>query len=277
MFGAGLAAALLLFPAGGCEKNDRPQAKPPETITTKTGIEMVVIPAGELVMGDGGGEADERPAHRVRISAFYMDKHEVTQQAYERLMGRNPAKSTGPDKPVERLSWLAAVRYCNMRSLREGLQPCYDLKSLKCDFEAGGYRLPTEAEWEYACRAGTTTSYSFGRDAGLLRQYAWFNENSGRTTHPVGKKKPNPWGLHDMHGNVWEWCNDFYGEGCYLKSVGYDPRGPVSGEERILRGGSFRSGPESCRSACRNSETPGFADVCFGYEAYGFRCVRRAP
>jgi formylglycine-generating enzyme required for sulfatase activity len=278
------AAAALLVAAltAGCKSNEQPPSAPgsaaakPPTITTKAGVEMVLIPAGDFVMGDDGGEADEKPAHKVHVSAFYMDVTEVTQKSYEGLMGRNPAKSVGPDKPVERISWLAAVQYCNLRSLKEGLKPCYDPKTLACDFAVDGYRLPTEAEWEYACRAGTTTRYSFGGDAGRLAQAAWFKENAEKTTHPVRQKTPNPWGLCDMHGNVAEWCNDFYAEH-YDKGDATDPRGPTTGDERLLRGGSWKASAAACRSSARASESPGFADVCFGYDAYGFRCVRRTP
>ncbi len=282
-WGVLLAAVLPALLMGGCGDRDEPAAPPapeasvPEQVVTDTGIEMVLVPAGEFVMGDDRGEDDERPAHKVRVAAFYMDKYEVTQKAYESLMGRNPSKSTGPDKPVERVSWHAAIRYCNMRSLREGLETCYDPQTLECDPGAGGYRLPTEAEWEYACRAGTKTSYSFGHDPGKLRDYGWFKDNSHDDTHPVGRKRPNPWGLYDLHGNVAEWCNDFYSEDHYAASVGENPTGPPSGDERVLRGGNWRSTGDVCRSSARYSETPGFADVCFGYEAYGFRCVRRAP
>jgi formylglycine-generating enzyme len=235
---------------------------------------MVRMPAGRFTMGDPNGEADEQPV-AVELSEFWIDRTEVTQAAFEKLMGRNTSKWKGPRRPVERISWPSAAKYCNARSLKEGLQPCYDPDTLACDFDASGYRLPTEAEWEYACRAGTTSAYSFGNDPGKLRQYAWYQDDSSKTTHRVGEKQPNPWGLSDMHGNVWEWCNDFYSEQYGPASSGKDPHGPTTGEERVLRGGSWRDTAERCRAAARHSETPGFADVCFGYEAYGFRCVRK--
>ena len=142
---------------------------------------------------------------------------------------------------------------------------------------ANGYRLPTEAEWEYACRAGTTTAYFFGDDASKLKAYAWFEDNSGGKPRPVGQKPANPWDLYDMHGNIWEWCNDFYKVDYYQESPGENPRGPETGETRVLRGGAWKFSAESCSSAYRYNENPGYADVCFGYDIYGFRCVRNAP
>ena len=279
---AGLVLAVLVL--GGCGKEEQeappaPAAAEPEgrgQIVTGTGIEMVLLPAGQFTMGDDGGEEDERPARTVRVDAFYMDKCEVTQEAYEALMGKNPSKAKAPDKPVEQVSWYNATRYCNMRSLREGLEPCYDADTLDCDFSASGYRLPTEAEWEYACRAGTGTKYSFGNGPADLGRYGWFEGNSGNATHPVGRKQANPWGLHDVHGNVAEWCHDAYDDAYYGVAPGENPTGPPAGDERVLRGGSWQSSEDVCRSSARYSDAPGFADVCFGYDAYGFRCVKAA-
>lgn len=236
---------------------------------------MVRLPCGEFILGNDEGESDEKPAHRVTVSAFYMDKYEVTQIQFQSLMGQNPSKYKEPDCPVEQLGWLAAVKYCNMRSLREGLNSCYTLEPLHCNYAANGYRLPTEAEWEYACKAGTQTQYSFGNDSAQLGKYAWYQDNSNKTTHPVGEKAPNPWGLYDLHGNVWEWCNTYYREDEYSHPAAQDPRGPKSGEECVLRGGGWNSSEDYCRSSVRFSESPGLADVCFGYDAYGFRCIRK--
>jgi len=264
MFRAAGCALLALTLAG---------AAVPKEFRTESGVRMVVVPAGSFEMGEKGGAADEAP-HRVALGSFCIDKYPVTQEEYGRTMGENPSRRKGTRNPVEQVRWADAVRYCNARSRLEGLKPCYDLETWKCDFAADGYRLPTEAEWEYACRAGTRTRYSFGDSPEKLAEYGWFKDNSGGRPRPVGGKPANPWGLCDMHGDVWEWCNDFYGADYYRKSPPRNPRGPRTGKTRVLRGGCWDSTADKCRSACRYHENPGYADVCFGYDIYGFRCVR---
>ena len=245
----------------------------PREVGTASGVAMIQVPAGSFTMGDRLGEIDERP-HRVRVDSFYVDKYLVTQREYERVTGENPARWRGSDNPVEQTRWSDAVRYCNARSALEGLRPCYNLKTWECDFDVDGYRLPTEAEWEYACRAGTKTRYFFGDEAKKLKHYAWAGENSGGRPRPVGRKLPNPWGLYDVYGNVWEWCNDFYKVDYYDESPEENPKGPETGDNKVLRGGCWRSTLDECRSSYRYNEAPGYTDICFGYDIYGFRCVR---
>jgi formylglycine-generating enzyme required for sulfatase activity len=249
----------------------------PATIVTKGGIEMILIPAGSFQMGNGRGKDDETTVHTVTVDAFLMDKYEVTQAEYERHHLPNPSHFKGPNLPVEQVTWVQAAVYCNARSKAEGLQPCYNEDNAQCDFQANGYRLPTEAEWEYACRAGTDTDYSFGNASGKLGEYAWFADNASKKTHPVGEKKPNPWGLFDMHGNVAEWCNDIYDKDYYHRSPAANARGPSDGKQYVLRGGSWKSPPETLRSSYRLAEDPGFSDACLARDAIGFRCVRKTP
>jgi formylglycine-generating enzyme required for sulfatase activity len=241
---------------------------------TNSSLDMVHVPGGRFLMGDP--KEVDAPPHEVVVSSFDIDKHLVTQEEYQRVMGENPSRWKGSSNPVEQVRWSDAVRFCNQRSQLEGLKPAYDLKTWTCDFAADGYRLPTEAEWEYACRAGTTTAYFFGDDPAKLPSHAWFDKNSGGRPRPVGQKQPNAWGLYDMSGNVWEWCNDFYDVDYYKRSPAQDPRGPESGRTKVVRGGAWRFSAERCRSGYRYNENPGYADVCFGYDIYGFRCVRKA-
>ncbi|MGD2174562.1 MAG: formylglycine-generating enzyme family protein [Candidatus Brocadiaceae bacterium] len=255
---------------------DTGSGQAPRKVKTKLGIEMALMPAGEFVMGSAQGRPDEQPTREVKLSSFYIDTHLVTQEQYQTLMRANPSRWKGAKNPVEQIRWSDAVRYLNARSEAEGLEPCYDLKTWKCDFGAGGYRLPTEAEWEYACRAGTKTRYFFGDDAGKLGAFAWYKDNSGSRPRPVGQKLPNPWGLHDICGNVAEWCNDHYQPDAYKSGSSSDPRGPAAGKTRVLRGGSWDSTASRCTSSYRDKNRPGYADVCFGYDVYGFRAVRRA-
>jgi len=245
-------------------------------IKTRSGVEMVLVPAGQFVMGSNTGSADEKPPHTVRVGSFYLDTNLVTQRSYEALMKKNPSRWKDPSDPVEQMRWSDAVKYCNARSVAEGLQPCYSTTTWQCNFAASGYRLPTEAEWEYACRAGARTKYFFGDGADKLGLYAWYKQNSGNRPRPVRGKLANPWGLYDIYGNVCEWCYDRYGSGFYAQSSADNPRGPATGDTRVLRGGSWDSDARQCTSSYRHKASPGYADVCFGYDVYGFRCVRRA-
>ena len=241
---------------------------------------MVYLPGGEFIMGSDQGNPDEAPAHKVGLSAFLMDKFEVTQEMFKQVQLPNPSHwQESPRKPVERVRWRDAKRYCNERSLLEQLQPCYDEKTVDwdCNYSANGYRLPTEAEWEYACRAGTGGPYDFER-ADKLRQYAWFSEDAEQQTHIVGQKKPNGYGIYDLYGNVSEWCEDVYSPTYYKESSINDPAGPPSpGKDvkRVIRGGSWKSSAAQCRASARQAERTGNTDACFSTDFCGFRCVRR--
>jgi acetoin utilization deacetylase AcuC-like enzyme/formylglycine-generating enzyme required for sulfatase activity len=243
-------------------------------IKTIAGKEMVHIPGGWFEMGSK--KNNESPVHKVWVDSFLMDRCEVTQEEYEKLIVGNPSHFKGAKNPVEQISWSYAVLYCNTRSRKENLKPCYDEGTGKCDFSANGYRLPTEAEWEYACRSGTKTDYFFGRETSQLKDYAWFADNSTNKTQPVGQKKPNQWELYDMYGNVAEWCNDRYSESYYSNSPEKNPQGPDKGRKYVLKGGSWNSSAESCRSSYRIGEDPGFQDACFSRDDIGFRCVKIA-
>jgi len=257
-------------------------------ITNSIGMKLVLIPAGEFLMGspdeDKDAEADEKPRHHVRITRpFYLGATEVTQEEYQKVMGQNPSwfsaagggkgKVAGQDTgrhPVEEVSWFDAIEFCNRLSQCEGLPPYYRSEGQQVSITGGeGYRLPTEAEWEYACRAGSQTRYSFDDDAASLFEFAWYDGNSGRTTHAVGQKRPNGFGLSDMHGNVWEWCWDWYGDEYYKASPYEDPLGPSRASCRGLRGGSWIDYARYCRPAYRYRYAPGFR---FNY--LGFRVAR---
>jgi formylglycine-generating enzyme required for sulfatase activity len=242
-----------------------PAVEPLKLITNSIGMKLVLIPAGESLMGspDSDKEAydDEKPQHRVRITQpFYLGVTPVTQGQYRAITGANPSHFEGSDDlPVEQVSWEEARAFCEKLSSLENEQ-------------LGGarYRLPTEAEWEYACRAGTTTRFSFGDADASLEEHAWFRDNSDGQTHPVGQTLPNAWGLYDMHGNVWEWCGDGYDGKYYADSPGADPLG-LSGQaaDRVVRGGSSCSIPLFCRAPNRGRNAPGdqFSDL-------GFRVAR---
>ncbi len=211
---------------------------------------------------------DEQPQHSGKISRpFYLGIHEVTQGHYRVVMGDNPSHFKGSDDlPVETVSWLDAVEFCNKLSEREKRTPFYRIAGTEVTVVGGdGYRLPTEAEWEYACRAKSTTLYSFGDNPDKLGDHAWYASNADFKTHPVGQKLPNAWGLHDMPGNVWEWCADGYDEKYYASSPPADPPGALGASHRVFRGGSWRFFPGRCRPAFRSGHAPDyrFSDVGF--------------
>lgn len=217
---------------------------------------MVLIPAGEFWMGspEARGRGDEHPHHQVWVESFYMDKNLVTFDLFDKFCEQTKRQKPDDsgwgrgDRPVIGVSWNDADEYCKW--------------AVK--------RLPTEAEWEWACRGGTHTEFFFGNDAMILGDYAWFDENSKRTTHPVGKKEPNPYGLYDILGNVWEWCADWYDVSYYAKSPPTNPTGPESGMMKVLRGGAWRYNAFSLRSASRLRSEPGSRiGNCFG-----FRCAK---
>ncbi len=270
--GALLLSCILLLSSGCTRKTSKDTA--PQVVKTKSGLEMVQVPGAWFSMGDEN-EVDAKP-HEVRVDAFTIDRYPVTQAEYQRVTGENPSRWKADHNPVEQMRWSDAVKYCNARSRKDGLQPCYNLETWECDFTASGYRLPTEAEWEYACRAGTTSAYFFGNAPEALSDYAWIDSNADARPQPVGQKLPNPWGLYDMLGNVWEWCNDFYQVDYYQVVPEENPRGPNTGETKVLRGGAWKFSAECCRSGYRYNENPGYVDVCFGYDIYGFRCVKNA-
>jgi formylglycine-generating enzyme required for sulfatase activity len=232
----------------------------PSPMTNSIGMELLLIPPGEFMMGspeDDPKKADgETPQHRVRITKpFYLGVDEVTQEQYEKVMGENPSSFKEPSRPVESISWDDAAAFCaKLSAMDSRLQ----------------YRLPTEAEWEYACRAGTATRYSCGDD--MDPRYAWFGDNSGRETHPVGRTLPNAWGLCDMHGNVWEYCHDWYDEDYYASSPLDDPAGPATGSDRVHRGGCWDFSTRQCWSACRRGHGPNFRGG-----GMGFRVARDLP
>lgn len=239
----------------------QPPADPGDSVvvsstSSSTNLErMVWIPAGEFIMGsptdEPGRDQDEGPQTKVTIAqGFWMGKCEVTQAEYQTVMGTNPSNVTeDKTRPVERVNWYEAMEYCT--KLTESARTAGKLP------KGYAYRLPTEAEWEYACRAGTTTRFSYGDDKGYLQlaDYAWFTRNSESMTHPVGTRRPNPWGLFDMHGNVWEWCLDRW-EGSLPGGSVTNLAVPAGGPLCVARGGSWLYEGEACRSANRDDYSP---------------------
>jgi formylglycine-generating enzyme required for sulfatase activity len=216
-----------------------------KTFTNSIGMEFVLIPAGQFSRGE------VQPASLVTISRpFYLGKYEVTQEQWVAVMGEgsNPSNFKGHKNPVENVSWDDAQKFIQKLNEKEGGKK---------------YRLPTEAEWEHAARAGTRTEWFFGDNQAALGEYAWFRGNSQGTTHPVGQKKPNPWGLYDIYGNVGEWVQDWTGE--YPKEAVTDPTGPTRGSYRVNRGGGWGLAAEFCRSASRFRFAPVVRDNSLGF------------
>lgn len=234
---------------------------------------FIGLSGGNFTMGSRDDDEQaynrERRRHRSHVSAFAIAATPVTQAQFRAVMGKNPSHFEGPDLPVEKVSWIDAIEFCNVLSDRENLTRCYqnDGKTWRWNRDADGYRLPTEAEWEFACRAGTTTQYGFVAEEDKLSDYAWFDDNADDKTHPVATKRRNPWGLHDMHGNVWEWCWDWYAS--YDSSPKANFPGPTDGEDRVLRGGAFGVRSRLLRSAYRSRNAP-----TYRFRDRGFRCVR---
>jgi len=249
-------------------------------------MKFVRIEPGSFLMGSTKNQIDvvrkyasdgknEQPQHLVKITRpFFLGIHEVTQFQYQLVMGENPSyfKRVGEESshylPVEGVSWLDAVLFCNKLSEQEKRTPFYRINGTEVTIAGGnGYRLPTEAEWEYACRAGSTTLFPFGDDVSKLGDHAWYGGrgNSGGRTHPVGQQRPNAWGLYDMLGNVAEWCQDWYEAGYYTASPPADPPGPSEGSSRVARGGCSNLVFEWCRPACRGGGPPGFRGWFFGF------------
>ena len=232
--------------------------EPTKTLALGNGVklELVLIPAGKFLMGSPEAEKDRKPEetqHEVTLTKpFYLGKFEVTQEQYQQVIGVNPNQFKGRDLPVEQVSWDDAQEFCKKASARTGQT----------------VRLPTEAEWERACRAGTKTTYYTGDSEADLDRAGWYNKNSNWTAqpvgqHPVGQKVPNAWGLYDMHGNVWEWCADRYGD--YGTGAVTDPQGAAEDRFRVVRGGAVFMDLRSCRSAGCHMDDPHWPDMNIGF------------
>lgn len=235
-------------------KESKEGPKPFSTMTNSIGIKFVLLPAGGFDMGKPGvGTGSAKPIHRVRITKpFWIGVYEVKQKEYITLGYTNESNHIGPDLPAQNVLWQKAVDFCMQLSAKEGVT----------------YRLPTEAEWEYACRADTGDMYGMGENA----NHAWYKDNSGKKPHPVGQKKANAWGIYDMYGNVWEWCSDKYSRRYYRKSPLEDPQGSAHGTDNVLRGGAWNSYSCACSAFYRYRLNRNACAVVGG--DVGFRIVR---
>ncbi len=249
----------------------RQEVRQPVQQTTGGLIDMIFVQGGTFQMGSNSGSSDEKPVHSVTVGDFYIGKTEVTQAQYQAVMGTNPSHFKGNNLPVERVTWFNAVEFCNKLSEMEGLQKAYTISgsSVTCNWNANGYRLPTEAEWEYAARGGSQSRGFEYSGSSNISDVAWYSSNSGSKTNPVGTKQPNELGIYDMSGNVWEWCSDWYDSNYYKNSPSSNPTGPSSGSNRVIRGGSWRLIAEYCRVAGRYRNDPEYS-----FHGLGFRVVR---
>ncbi len=294
-----LVAVAVCFSCEEPNKPDKPDENDDTTVVTpdkpdgdEDGDTTVVMPAPEMLFVEGGtfqmgsndGDSDEQPVHSVTLSDFYIGKYEVMQAEYAAVMDTNPSYFDGDSLPVEQVSWYDAIEYCNALSVAEGLTPYYTIDitaedanntspeddvrwSVTCNTASKGYRLPTEAEWEYAARGGNESQVYIYSGSNTHGYVAWYDENSNNTTHTVGTKAANELGIHDMSGNVWEWCWDW--NDTYSSAVATNPQGAETGEDRVVRGGSWYDSGNYCRSAYRSG---GVASL--GGSGLGFRVAR---
>ncbi len=267
------------------------------TLTNTPQSHEILVPGGTFIMGDtrGGGYSNELPTHSVTLNSFYMGKFEITQADWTATMGSNPASGhgVGNDYPVYYVSWYAILKYCNLRSINEGFTPVYIISGSTdpatwgtiptsnnsawneaiCNWSANGYRLPTEAEWEYAARGATNNPDYLYSGSDDIDAVAWYSSNNSPWgSKPVGSKAPNGLGLHDMSGNVWEWCWDWLSNTYYSTSPSINPTGPASGSYRVFRGGHWNASPSLCRVSFRYGNTPYYKD-----SQSGFRICRAVP
>ncbi|MDR0561104.1 MAG: formylglycine-generating enzyme family protein [Spirochaetaceae bacterium] len=253
--------------------------------------DLAYIRGGTFIMGSPASETgryDNELQHQVTLRSFYLGKYEVRQSEYAEVMETNPPNPSRRNMPADHVSWYDAITYCNRRSVKEGLTPAYTIEGTEARWNAqsDGYRLPTEAEWEYACRAGTVTRFSTGDDSRSLEGNANAADLTAKETYPAweiddfrdgyaetapaGSFSPNPWGLYDMHGNLWEWCWDRYGD--YSADPQSDPSGPSAGSSRVIRGGGWSNFSRSLRSAYRGHSAPTTKSA-----TVGFRIARDLP
>ena len=235
------------------------------------GIEMIAVIGGNFQMGSESGSSDEKPVHTVAVRDFYIGKYEVKQSQWEAVMGRKTSQQSGNDSPADNISWNDAIEFCNKLSEKEGLTPCYSGsgKRTKCNFIANGYRLPTEAEWEYVAKGGMENEQFAFSGSNNCDEVGWYSVNSSRHTHPAGVKQPNGIGVYDMSGNVWELCWDWYDSNYYKDSPLDNPTGPSHGSKRVRRGGGWDNQETNCTVSSRQQ-----ASLSRSFPNIGFRLCR---